>query len=517
MKKKLGIITKIIIQVIVALLATAFVVAGTIFVYYYAKGYRIDLKSRDLRKTGVINVESRPSKANITINGEKNGKTPKTVASLDDGTVDVKLTRSGYLDWNKKVPILSEKSTPIIAELFKEEPEVTQQIELSADSQLHTTIKSLNGEVLIYLTKSPKNVYTLWRYDLNKSFWNLSNNPHIVSSFTGSDIKNIRILLSPSGQNLVVLYAKTEKKVVTNIINLYNTQLTETTGHPLALTKFTTDYILTWSESENYIILDSTSDILAFNITNQAKYLLYKKAPDEKVVWTTDSQNNFYYTQKSLDEAGGYLTLEQSSLDGTGSKTLIPRIYYSNDEGYIEALRRDDAIHSPFTNSPQNTRFVGEISSIKVNQDTKGIFLSTQYSSYWYVTEVDKYIVINPYETTFLSFSPNNRSLLFTDVSNKKVGVFTFIQEVSNPIKQLGSKIVLRDADDLTNIDWISSTNISYQKGDSVNLIDKDGDNNYEIKITSSPHIFSFTGGGKYVHTIETIEENLKLTKYTIQ
>src|SRR5690606_18528099 len=188
---------------------------------------------------------------------------------------------------------------------------------------------------------------------------------------------------SPSSQNNLLIYNHTLDKSTETKIELFNTQQTDSSGRSMDLEKFiTSGYTFTWSESENYLVMESSTDILSFNINNQAKYLLYKKSPKESVVWTSDSQSNFYYTQKDKDESGTYLSLEQLNMDGTGNKTLIPRIYFQTDIKYIEEIRKGEDENNAFTNAPQNTRFSGEVIGIKIDQATKGIFMTTEQSSY---------------------------------------------------------------------------------------------------------------------------------------
>lgn len=520
MRKKLLNATKVVIQILIAILATAFIVVGTIFVYYYAQGYRIDLNDRNVRKTGVMNIESRPSRADITLNGEDEGKTTKTVASINEGFADLKITKDGYRDWFKKVQVVSEKSTPILAELFRTAPSVEDSVTItnSKDTSLHSSITSNNNEHFIYITKEKDSTYTVWRYDLNRSFWNLNNNPHIITELLEENIKDISLLVSPSAQYITLVYKYTEEGKTLTKMQLFNTQQTETSGSKLSLEKFIPNgYTLTWSKSENYLILESSSDILSYNISNGAKYLLYKKSPKEKIVWTTDSQSNLYYTQKASDESGKYQTLEKINLDGTNSSTLIPRIYYREETKYIEEIRKKELDNIPFTNAPQNTRFIGEITNIDIDQSTKGIFISTDHSSYWYVTDIDKYIIVNPYKTTLIQYSKAKKSFIFLDEANKYLGTFTFAKEASDPVAKLGPKVIVNNLTVVDNIKWISSNNITYRSENQINIIDKDGDNKYTIETNSPTLSHSIVTLGKYLHTIETTGDSTKILRYTLQ
>lgn len=514
MAKKLKTALTIIFQIIIGIFATAFVLVGTIFVYYYAKGYRIDLDDRNVRRTGVVNIESRPSRSDISINGENFGRSPKTIPSINEGIADVRITRDGYHDWAKKIPVLAEKSSPIIAELFKVKPTEEDKVILPAKSELVFSEKASIGDTFIYLTKDENSVFTIWRYNLNRNFWDLSNNPHVVSILEMKEAPS-SFLLSPSGNNLIV---RNDTETTSTEYTLYNTQLVDSRGQKIDLGRISIGYTVNWSKTENYLILESDSDIISYNITTQAKNLLYKKVKDEKLVWNTDNQSNFYFTQQYSDEGGQYMTIEKTNLDGSNPKTLIPRIYYKDSEDLITKIRGEKQNTIPFTNSPQGTNFLGKINNIFIDQTTRGIFISTDHATYWYLTSSDKYIIVTPYQSRVLSVSPDRKAILFEEIEGKKFGVFTFAKEVNNPITTLGTKIILEKSNEINSIRWISSNNLSYQEGNNINIIDKDGENKYQILTNESGiNSFSFTNGGSFLHMIESEDENFKIVKYSTQ
>ncbi|KKR06403.1 MAG: Protein kinase [candidate division WS6 bacterium GW2011_GWF2_39_15] len=517
MRKKLASVLKAIAQIITALLAAGFIIVGTILVYMYARGYRLDFDGKDIRETGVVNLESKPTRAEITINGEKNGKTPKTVASIDEGYAQVKLKKEKYYDWIKNVPVIREKSTPVTANMFLKEPATEVLVEIPKEYTFVKGQVSENRQHILYITKDKKNIYTIWRYDLNKSFWNLSNNPHIITTIEDPAVQNLTMIPSPGASNLLLHYSFTQSDITKTKVLLFNTEQVDTDGQLLNLEKFLGTYSITWAKSGSYIILESVNDVLSYNIESTAKSLLYKKAETENLVWTTDTSLNFYYLQKLSDNTGNYFTLEQLNLDGTNAKTLIPRIYYQTDKAYIENIRKTEFTFIPFSNTPQNTRFIGEISAISIDQTTKGIYISTEYAAYWYGTEEDKYIMINPYPSQLISISDNKRMALFKDLTNGYYGIFTFDKTQSDPVTLLGTKIVIKDEKEVTNVNWVNSANLSYQSEGSVYIMDKDGDNKVMMKTLTSPIYFSLSTSGKYIHTLESITNQTKVVKYTIQ
>jgi len=135
MKKK---VQKILTKILSITSATALIfglVLGTIFIIYYSKGYRFSLKEDtvELSKTGVLSITSYPSRADLYIDGEKVGKTPRTEGSIPEGSYSVSVKKEAYKDWTKVLPVKAELSTPYIANLFLEKPLANTDFKMKQD------------------------------------------------------------------------------------------------------------------------------------------------------------------------------------------------------------------------------------------------------------------------------------------------------------------------------------------------------------------------------------------------
>lgn len=71
----------------------------------YAIGYRANLHEVDPLPVGVISIATVPRRANITVNGENSGTSPRTVANVEPGQAQVDITKDGYLPWSKKLTV----------------------------------------------------------------------------------------------------------------------------------------------------------------------------------------------------------------------------------------------------------------------------------------------------------------------------------------------------------------------------------------------------------------------------
>lgn len=95
-----------------------------LFVSYYARGYRLDLKTLRFQPNGILVLKSEPDGASVFINGELKTATNATI-SLSPGVYDVDIKKEGYLPWGKRLTIEKEIVTQASISLFKNIPSLS--------------------------------------------------------------------------------------------------------------------------------------------------------------------------------------------------------------------------------------------------------------------------------------------------------------------------------------------------------------------------------------------------------
>jgi len=81
-------------------------------VVLYTAGYRWNEKKVRLEKVGIIFLRSRPSGAEIYLNGLlRSEHTPTRLRNLLPSTYDIKVTKNGYGSWEKTLPVSSGLTT----------------------------------------------------------------------------------------------------------------------------------------------------------------------------------------------------------------------------------------------------------------------------------------------------------------------------------------------------------------------------------------------------------------------
>jgi hypothetical protein len=81
-------------------------------VVLYTAGYRWNEKKVRLEKVGIIFLRSHPSGADIYLDGKlRSEHTSARLRNLLPSTYEVKVTKDGYSDWKKDLPVSSAKTT----------------------------------------------------------------------------------------------------------------------------------------------------------------------------------------------------------------------------------------------------------------------------------------------------------------------------------------------------------------------------------------------------------------------
>ena len=502
--------------VFVSVLITLSIYTGTLAIYLYASGWRVDFSNQSVRRTGVLTVESSPTFATIYIDEEAIGRTSKSTA-LDIGTYNIKVSKDGYYDWNKEVTIVEEKSTPIFPWLIMTEFE--SKIGFNSEKSLQKYWVDDTYNHLLLLLEDDLG-YEFVHYDLNTEFWELGTNPTVILNLDNSDdepISNFDIQLSHSGELALLTIDNTIRSnkyiIPTNKISNYDTL----ENNLIDLSEFP-DYDITWSLDNKYLLLESESDVLSYDFAKDTKYLLMRKLND-KDKWTTD-QEGFFYTFKHLETSEEDIlkySLTQYKLDGSSPREVIPTVYFQNNTEYIQNYRSTGFDFSFFTNSPECTQTIGIITQFSINQKAKGVYIQTTQSTYWYDIVTGKYITVSPYPVELIEFSQDNDKLLLKN--STKYEIFTFDKEDGDHTVNIGAKDVENLLfDQVKNINWISNSSyISFEEDNFIYIADKDGDN--RIPLVNSENILYWIvtkSREELLALIDTEEDGLQIIIYTI-
>lgn len=112
---------------------------GTLVLVYGAYGYSLNTKNGSVIENGLLFVDSKPGGANIYLNGKGQSSSTSARLVLQSGSYSLKLTKSGYRDWQRKL-VLDEHAIAryVYPFLFPVSPKVTSLKSYAAQPGLVT-------------------------------------------------------------------------------------------------------------------------------------------------------------------------------------------------------------------------------------------------------------------------------------------------------------------------------------------------------------------------------------------
>lgn len=182
-------------------------ILGTI-TFFYAQGYKLDLKNLRISTSGILAVKSNPDGAQVFVNGELKIITNNSLR-ISPGTYDISIKKEGYQTWEKRITIEKEVVTEINAQLVRVAPSLSPLTFLGASSPTISYDLSKIAFLVPYDKNQPgkEGVYIIETVNLPLGFSHsprriTDGNPSDGSWFWSPDGKEI-LLVSKEGAFLI--------------------------------------------------------------------------------------------------------------------------------------------------------------------------------------------------------------------------------------------------------------------------------------------------------------------------
>ncbi|MCC7303886.1 PEGA domain-containing protein [bacterium] len=304
-KPKVRIFLKKILSFVLPIFSTFFIVGTTAIIIVIINGYSIDISRREVIKTGVLNVETNPNDADISINGEYYGKSNRAVPNLKIGFYEVKLTKEGYFPYKKRIEIQHGLASPLIVPLLRtnNKKEILQlhktSILDSNSTGYYILSDATNGPTTIEESPTPaKNTtrgtatYTLSKIYVTKP---LFDDPHpvldekmTITALSATPISAISV--SPTGKILyVTLTDKSGNKSISLIPFKRNTTVNANLTDARSLTNYAKDKStkFSWSKDGDYLIVETDTQIISYNVKAGTRVILMEKSETQntQLIW----------------------------------------------------------------------------------------------------------------------------------------------------------------------------------------------------------------------------------------
>jgi hypothetical protein len=178
------------------------IVVGSVglFASYYARGYKLDLKTFKFQPNGILVLKSEPDGASVYIDGDLKTATNASI-SLSPGTYDVEVRRDGYFSWYKRLTIEKEIVTQATISLFKNVPSLSPVTTTGASNPL----MSEDGSKIVYSILPGKDVGSdragLWELDTFSLPLGFGAGPRRI---TDGDMTGATYVYSPDSKQILL-------------------------------------------------------------------------------------------------------------------------------------------------------------------------------------------------------------------------------------------------------------------------------------------------------------------------
>lgn len=194
-------------KIMIYIATLLFLVAGTVTVILYGKGYNFSFGDGKigLLGTGLLAATSQPDGAGIYINNHLTSATNNTV-SLSPGQYDIKIVKSGYFPWQKKIKIEKEVVSSAFALLIPTAPKLNNITDIGVSGPVLDPTRTKIAYTVSNLEDPRKNgVYIL---DMSlRPILTLQSSSSQITDNTIDNFSNASLSWSPDAKELVATIA----------------------------------------------------------------------------------------------------------------------------------------------------------------------------------------------------------------------------------------------------------------------------------------------------------------------
>jgi len=370
----------------IKILILVILLGSTVLLYFFLSGWRpnfnfsnkIELSEINVKQTGMISAKSQPEGANVYLDGKLVTATNNSISGVDLGKHKLKITKNGYVTWEKEIEVFPELVTDITAMLISQTP----RIEPLTNTGARKPTVSYSFEKLAFFSKDPEapGVWIVSFRDQGLSFFaNSAKNAVRDTNFIKySDGKNIT--WSPDEDELLIESAESKFYLVNlnnnNISPISNPNETKDMWNK-KIQKKRLDFISKIEIPEDRVKIASAEDTIW---SPDNKKFIYKRIENNKIKY-------FIYNMETPLPVGENIETQVLELD---AKAAQPKITWYSDSFHIILVEEfDEKAHR------------GKISIVRIDGTNKvEIYSNNLYSEDVYTTiNGDKLVIL----TTFKS------------------------------------------------------------------------------------------------------------------
>lgn len=312
-------------RLIVTALISLLLLSGTIIAIMFAKGYRPSLNQKTINGTGLLAASSYPKQASVYINDKLTTTTDDTINLLPE-TYTIRITKEGFLPWEKTLKIQKELVTTTDARLFPSVPSLTA----ATFTGVSNPTPSPDGQKIAYIVTSADtaNKNGIYILDTSNNPLGFQRQPSQISTTTSQySLDNAKLLWSPDAKQLLLVFTNPDQTSITASYLLE----TNTLNNLNTLADVTVRLSFIFSEWEQEVAKHDSN--------------LLKQLPDFVYNLATSSAINVYFSpdgEKMLYTATEDLTIPDDLVNQPPSINSTPQQrQIQKDHIYVYDLKED--------------------------------------------------------------------------------------------------------------------------------------------------------------------------------
>jgi len=519
-KPKFRAYLKRLLGIALPIFSTLFIVGTTALIIALISGYSFDISKREVIKTGVLNVETSPTDADISVTGTYYGKSNRAIPNLKVGTYTIKIYKDGYFPFTKQVEILHGLASPVIVPLLridgqKEIIDLTTATAVDYNSTGYYVLEIASAKTTVEATstisptptKAPaKNsstlTYTLTKISMTKPLFDdphpVLNEKMTITALSATPITSI--LVSPTGKMLLI--TTTDKNKIKSI-SVVPFKRDSTINANLTDSKALTNYAkasgvaISWSKNGDYLILDTPEQIISYNVKSGARGILAEKpelvTKGDALTWNT-TDNGIVYIRRAAGTRANSFEVMDISYNGNPLTTQLPLIELDSPPTKIWSYSTTDTPLFAIA-TKKGSYLVGLLYTQKSGelQITQADISVADIDIDHFGEDFSKILLSSEELISTPLLIPEKHTISFTEQKGTILTLFTYNKHIADKSTKLGKTTLIEGDNTLLTPpeSLIAGAYVTTLNGESLLAVDTAGDN----LITLQSDIKTYTYG----------------------
>lgn len=280
-------------RILVSLASVAILGLGTIIGVLLVQGYTFDAKSKKVVQTGVLVVNSVPNGAQIYIDGHYQNVTNTSISFLPAKKYNIRLTKEGYIPWEKEMTIDNQIISEIEAIMWPATPSVNP---ITNTGAVDVNISPDSQKAVYAVRFSEQDKAGLWVMDMAKrtvfsgpstDFTQIARNTSLL------DFSSAEILWSPDSKQILATLQegnKPETKYTRNFL----LDISRLNSNPTDITLTKESQLKIWNEE-----LTTIEDSRKAKLTTDPEAIKIASESAIPLKWSYDGTMFLYATKSS--------------------------------------------------------------------------------------------------------------------------------------------------------------------------------------------------------------------------